>query len=78
MPLAKLESLNVHLQNMNGLLNLVAWCKTQKGHLIPHGQLPDEFGQSGGKSILIVEQNALRGIRHDAATRVDRHVVQHT
>src|SRR5262249_30597623 len=57
---------DVSLMNINGLLNLAAWAKLLKGHLVPHAQLPDTAG--GDTRILImVQQNALRALRHEVA-----------
>jgi len=53
------------LFNVSGLVNLVAWSRQLKGHLVPHGQIPAGFGDSGSPSIVVVDQNALRKLRHD-------------
>lgn len=42
----KLKRLGVELRNINGLLNMVAWARSLGGHLVPHGQLPEDFGES--------------------------------
>ena len=55
----------VFLQNINGLLNLVAWSRELDGHLVPHGSLPSEFLQDGTQGIIQVRQNALRDLRHE-------------
>jgi hypothetical protein len=52
------------LLNVNGLINLVAWSRELGGHLVPHGQLPDDFAKSGYERIVVVRQNALRNLRH--------------
>jgi len=62
-----IEQEGVTLVNVNGLLNLVAWAENLSGHLIPHGDLPDDFARPGSKSLLLVPQNALRGLRHAVA-----------
>jgi hypothetical protein len=56
------------LFNVNGLINLVAWSRELGGHLVPHGQLPDDFVKSGYKNIVVVRQNALRDLRHSVMT----------
>jgi hypothetical protein len=38
----RLAQFGVHLMNVNGLLNLYAWFESLEGHLIPHGQFPDD------------------------------------
>ena len=63
------EKRGVVLLNLNGLINLVAWARELDGHLIPHGQLPDEFGESGSNNVVVVHQNALRQLRYDVMTQ---------
>lgn len=72
----RLRTLGVELQNINGLLNLVAWCRSLDGHLVPHEHLPNEFGEGVGPKFVMIEQNALRGARHQVADYWDPHVVQ--
>jgi hypothetical protein len=72
----QLAALDVHLQNINGLVNLVAWQRSHRGHLIPHNQLSEEFGGSGGPLMLMIPQNGLKDVRHGAAHRWDPHVIQ--
>jgi hypothetical protein len=63
------EQEGIELLNVNGLLNLVAWSRQLDGHLIPHGQVPKEFGEPGTKNLVVVDQNAIRGLRHEVATQ---------
>jgi hypothetical protein len=72
----KIQSLGVTLQNINGLLNMVAWAKSLEGHLIPHAQLPDDFMAEHGSAFIMIEQNGLRDLRHDVGTSWDPHVEQ--
>jgi hypothetical protein len=72
----RLDALGVMLQNMNGLLNLVAWVRSQKGHLVPHGEVPDEFGADDTPTFIAIEQNGLLRLRHEAATSWDAQVVR--
>lgn len=58
----QLTAMNVHLVNMNGLLNLHGWAESLDGHLVPHGQLPDDFNPEVGLQVMIT-QNALLDIR---------------
>jgi hypothetical protein len=69
----KLKRLGVTLQNINGLLNLVGWARLLEGHLVPHGSLPAEFGRVSGSSFVLVDQTAIRGVRHEAALAWDAH-----
>lgn len=71
--LDKLASMGVELQNVNGLLNMVAWGRDLEGHLVPHSQLPDNLSD-GTKSIFIMtRQNALRDLRYEVARCWDTH-----
>ena len=66
-----LASSGVELMNVNGLLNLAAWSKEFKGHLVPHADLPEEF-QTGAR-MLALPQNSLRELRHEVAVKSDEH-----
>jgi hypothetical protein len=60
------------LQNINGLLNLHAWSRELRYHLVPHGQAPAE---SHVKPFLIsVDQNGLLHVRRDVYQAWDPHV----
>jgi hypothetical protein len=69
----KLEKFGVYLSNVNGLLNLVAWTANNNGHLIPHDQMPSEAGEEGRPLQIMIDQNALRGLRHDFYIKWDPH-----
>lgn len=69
----ELERLGLHLQNVNGLLNLVAWARGLEEHLVPHAQLPEDFLAPDRASIMVIDQNALRAARREAALAVDGH-----
>jgi hypothetical protein len=74
----RLAALGVELQNANGLLNLVAWVRSQHGHLVPHAEVPVGFADGDRPKLIVIEQNALRMLRHEAATSWDAQVVQNT
>jgi hypothetical protein len=74
--LDKIEQMGIVLQNINGLLNMVAWWQDLEGHLIPHGQLPDDFRGEPGSTFIMINQNGLRKLRHDVATAWDSHAEQ--
>ena len=74
----RLAALSVELQNANGLLNLVAWVRSQYGHLVPHAVLPLGFADGNRPKLIVIEQNALRMLRHEAVTSWDAQVVQNT
>ena len=73
---AKAESLGVHLQNINGLLNMVAWAQSLDGHVIPHAELPDDFMAEHSSAVIAIDQNGLRKLRHEVAVGWDPHVEQ--
>lgn len=72
----RLKELGVSLQNVNGLLNLVGWSRSLEGHLIPHGEMPDEFGQGDATNMVLIEQNASLRVRRDVLEATDPHVAQ--
>ncbi|MFD2783163.1 hypothetical protein ACFS32_21390 [Novosphingobium pokkalii] len=73
---AKVEQLGITLQNANGLLNLVAWSRELNGHLVPHGDVPDDVGGPGQQAMMIVTQNGIRELRHSVAQACDVRVAQ--
>lgn len=68
----QLSEAGIELLNINGLLNLVAWREQLDGHLIPHDQVPDAFGD-GGSGLIMVNQNAQRTLRHQILQSCDVH-----
>jgi len=66
-----LAVMDVELLNVNGLLNLFAWSEQLDGHLVPHGDLPDE--SLGGPLVIFVQQNSLLDIRRRGAQTWDVH-----
>lgn len=70
----ELEASDLHLHNINGLLNLVAWSRSLAGHLVPHGEIPDDFVQDGVSNIIMVTQNGNRDIRSEVALAWDPHM----
>lgn len=72
----RLAELGVELQNVNGLLNLVAWVRQLGGHLVPHASLPIQFGQGDGRNFVVIEQNALLKTRQEVAEIWDVHACQ--
>lgn len=72
----RLKDLGVGLQNINGLLNIVGWARSLGGHLVPHGDLPDEFGKGSSSAFVMIEQNAILRVRQEAAAGWDAHVAQ--
>ena len=75
--LEKLKSLGVELKNFNGLLNMVAWVRSLEGHLVPHGELPDDFiTTEHPHAVIAINQNSLHDLRYEVADTYDPHVEQ--
>ena len=72
----KVEAHGIHLHNINGLLNMVAWARKLDGHLVPHRSLPDDFTAKDAQLGIMIQQNSLRDLRYEVATSWDAHVVQ--
>lgn len=72
----RLKAHGVALQNVNGLLNMVAWARSLGGHLVPHGDLPESFSSSDRPKYVMVSQNALLFLRHEVVAHHDPHAVQ--
>jgi hypothetical protein len=72
----RLNELGVTLQNANGLLNLVGWARSLEGHLVPHADIPDELGTYDWRLTVLIEQNALRGVRAAVLHFIDPHCAQ--
>ncbi|WP_146002904.1 hypothetical protein [Telmatospirillum siberiense] len=64
----------VYLQNVNGLLNMAAWQRELRGHLVPHERIPDGFLAQGAEAMIIVDQTALKSLRQEVAVTWDAHV----
>lgn len=72
----RLAELGVDLQNVNGLLNLVAWVRMLGGHLVPHASLPVDFGTGQARNFVMIEQNGLLKTRKEVADVWDVHACQ--
>lgn len=68
----KIESENVELMNLNGLLNLYGWAQELNYHLVPHEQMQDAPYDS--KLIVPISQNSLLKIRQEAYLAWDEHI----
>lgn len=63
------EAAGISLSNVNGLLNLIAWANDLKGHLVPHGEIPESFRDANSKRRIFVPQNALLDLRRSVQTK---------
>lgn len=61
------EATGIRLVSINGLLNLVAWARSLDGHLVPHGQIPQDFIEPDLMATVMINQNSLRTLRHEVA-----------
>jgi hypothetical protein len=66
---AVIDSAGISLSNSNGLLNLLAWANDLKGHLVPHGEIPESFRDASSKRLIFVQQNALLELRRSVQTK---------
>jgi hypothetical protein len=72
----RIQGMGVRLMNINGLLNMVGWARSLDGHLIPHGDIPADFGADDRPLMIMVEQNAIRNVRHKVDVHLDTHAVR--
>ena len=63
----------VHLQNINGILNMIAWVRSNRGHFVPHEQLPDVPISSEEPLLLQPPLNLLRKLRAEVVQGYDGH-----
>jgi hypothetical protein len=66
---AAINSAGISLSNSNGLLNLLAWANDLKGHLVPHGEIPESFRDASSERLIFVQQNALLDLRRSVQTK---------
>lgn len=71
----KLASTGVQLHNLNGMLNLYAWAKSNDFHLVPHSSFPEGLSPDDGPILVVIEQNALRRLRHETLVDWDEHAI---
>ena len=63
----------VHIWNLNGILNLIAWVRSNRGHFVPHEQLAD-VGISPQQPLWFNPPlNLLRDLRAEVAQGYDGH-----
>ncbi len=70
----RLEASGVKLFNINGLLNLIGWMKSNDWQVLPHARMPKEFRLGG---ILQLPTNSLLNLRAGSALESDRLGIRH-
>lgn len=65
----------VQLIDINGIMNLIGWVRSNNGHFVPHEQLPDGKISPENPLSLTLPTNLLRDVRADADQGCDRHSV---
>ena len=63
----------VNIVNVNGILNLIGWVRSNDGHLVPHSQIIDEHVSADQPLMLNPPSNLLCQIRAYADSGYDRH-----
>ncbi len=63
----------VHFVNPNGIMNLIAWVRSNAGHFIPHAQLQHDDISPEQPFMVQPPQNLIRDVRVDADLGYDRH-----
>ena len=73
------ERNKVHIQNANGIPNLLGWIQENNGEVIPHTKLPVMETDPDRPFLIDIPSNLLRNLRVEAATGVDiRTMLDHT
>lgn len=71
--LEAVEKAGVQIFNPNGILNLIGWVRSNKGHFVPHAQLPEGEISLEHPLVLNLPINLLREVRADSDHGLDRH-----
>jgi len=71
--LEAVRNAGVEIVNPNGMLNLIGWVRSNKGHFVPHAQLPEGEVSPERPLMLNPPLNLLREVRVDSDRGYDRH-----
>ena len=73
------ERTNVHVQNANGIPNLLGWIQENDGEMIPHTKLPNVEMEPDRPFVIDIPSNLVRNLRVEADTGIDRRtMLDHT
>lgn len=70
------EEAGVHLENPNGILNLVGWVRKNKGRVVPHAELPEAKITPETPLVLAIPTDEIRDVRVESYRAYDRHQVR--
>ena len=71
--LEAIEKGDVNIVNLNGILNLIGWVRSNDGHFVPHADLPEGEISPDKPLQLHPPTNLLREVRADSDRGYDRH-----
>lgn len=71
--LEAVRKVGVQIFNPNGILNLIGWVRSNKGHFVPHAQLPEGVISPERPLMLYPPLNLLREVRAESDRSYDRH-----
>lgn len=74
--LESITKAGVNILNVNGLLNLIGWVRSNDGHFVPHAHLPEGRISPERPLMLQPPMNLLRDVRASSDQGYDRHSVQ--
>ena len=69
-----LSKTGAHIANINGLLNLYGWAKSNNFHLVPHQEVPQDISPPQISSFfMMIEQSFILNVRSGVHAGLDKH-----